>query len=160
MSNQIHLYQLSRETWSKRLCRRRRPPPACSMSNRLSNCYARLQNRLRSVAAPSAQRALVHTLFSPRDEICSRHEVVAHPGCKGISFSPGESLSKFYPLVVGIDHVRRSVITVRILGQLESNRTGMQILLIERKTSEGMTSKYYCTCIYITVGTLFFTNHS
>ena len=44
---------------------------------------------------------------------------------KGISFSPGESLlSKSCPLVIGIGHVQWSVIAVRILGQLESNRTG------------------------------------
>ena len=60
---------------------------------------------------------------------------------KKISFSAGESLlSKFYTLVVGIEHVQWSVAAARILGQC--NRTEIQILL------------------YTTLGTLFLTNRA
>jgi len=44
---------------------------------------------------------------------------------KGISFIPGKCLLlKSYPLVVGIEHMQWSVIAIRILGQLESNKFG------------------------------------
>ena len=157
ISNQIHLYRLNGETWSKCLRRRRRPPPACSMSNRLSICYGRpktggevQQPRWRN--EPQCIHCLhPGTKYALDTELSSIQAVIAG---KGISFSLYESLlSKSYSLVVDIGHMQWSVIAVRILGQLESNRTGMQILLIERKISEGTTSS--TTCIYTTVGTLF-----